>query len=271
MRGRCNEAATRLQRGCNLAATRLQPGCNLGGCYWCRLHDEIPQTVRWQSPSEGARSLDVEIPAGVDSGMNLRLNGEGGACAGLDPATSGWCAPRLVLSAPRDVAGSKLDLAEDGPAGRGSLYISVAVREHAIFERDGSDIHVKVRWRAWSKRPPAMRTFPCVLDDVAPCTLIRHLLMCKVRLTVAEAILGSSVIIPTLSGNVSLRVPPGTRTGDRRVMTGRGVQTRRAQGHQFVHFEVVIPRQLSEAQRELVEALKAAEDPLGDEERTRRS
>ena len=62
------------------------------------------------------------------------------------------------------------------------------------------------------------------------------------RVTLAEAILGAKVLIPTLDGSAYLKVPPGTQTGDRRVMQGRGVQRAgaRAAGHQYVHFEVQV-------------------------------
>lgn len=158
--------------------------------------------VKWRSPSTGNRSLEVNIPAGVDSGMNLRLGGQG----------------------------------ESGPGGPGNLYISISVAEHPIFERDGVDLHLKV------------------------------------RLTLREALLGGSVIIPTLDGQVQLKVPGGTQTGDRRVMTGRGAPDAngRGKGHQYVHFEVVIPRKLSERQRQLIEEFGEEEGSMDEEERTQR-
>lgn len=163
------------------------------------------KTVSWRSPSAGSRQLEVEIPAGVDSGMNMRILGEG----------------------------------EPGEGGPGNLYLVLSVAEHEVFERDGNDVHIKV------------------------------------RLTLAEAILGAKVVIPTMDGAVTLKVPPGTRTGDRRVMQGRGVQTSGGRsgggaGHQFVHFEVQIPTSLSARGRELVEQLAKEEPPIGDEDRSRR-
>ena len=91
-------------------------------------------------------------------------------------------------------------MGEKGPAG-GQRYISIGVEEDAVFERDGADVHVKVRLR------------------------------------LAEALLGGKIIIPTLKGDVRMNVPPGTQTGDRRVMTGRGIAaSERSAGHQYVHF-----------------------------------
>ena len=112
------------------------------------------------------------------------------------------------------------------------------MEEHAVFERDGLDLHVKV------------------------------------RLSLAEAILGDKVTIPTMEGEVTLKVPPGTRSGDRRVMTGRGPPSphggRGGTGHQYVHFEVIIPRRLTERQRQLIEEFKSEEGGLSTEQRTRR-
>ena len=115
--------------------------------------------------------------------------------------------------------------------------VSITVAEHAVFERDGADLHVRV------------------------------------RLSLAEAVLGASVVIPTLEGQVSLKVPPGTQSGDRRVMAGRGVAqsvSGGGAGHQYVHFEVMVPRKLSQRQRELIEEFSSEEEPLAVEERTRR-
>ena len=68
------------------------------------------KTVAWRSPSSGEREEIVDIPAGVDSGMNLRLQGKG----------------------------------ETGKGGNGTLYVVINVRDHPVFERDGNDVHVKV-------------------------------------------------------------------------------------------------------------------------------
>lgn len=161
------------------------------------------KTVQWRSPSEGPKSIEVTIPPGVDTGNNLRLGGQG----------------------------------EAGPAGPGNLYIHIQVGEHDVYERDGMDVHVRV------------------------------------RLTLREALLGGKIFIPTLDGQVSLKVPPGTQTGDRRVMTGRGIMNTgpaKGQGHQYVHFQVVLPRNLSERQKELIEEFGEEEGEIAEEERTRR-
>lgn len=125
---------------------------------------------------------------------------------------------------------------ESGQAGPGSLYIFLRVADHPIFERVGADIHLKV------------------------------------RLTLREALLGSKVIIPTLDGKVALKIPAGTRSGDRRVITGRGVALTdgRGKGHQYVHFDVIMPSNLSERQRDLIEQFADEDADLSEEERIHR-
>lgn len=154
--------------------------------------------VAWRSPTSGQREVEVDIPAGVDSGMNLRLNGQG----------------------------------EKGEGGNGNLFIAIAVREHAHFQRDGSDVHLQL------------------------------------RVSLAEAALGASVKVPTLDGTVTLKVPPGTQPGDRRVMQGRGIRepNGRGCGHQFVHFHLRVPHKLTARQRELLEGL-AQEERIDDDDR----
>jgi molecular chaperone DnaJ len=99
----------------------------------------------------------------------------------------------VTLSIPPGVeAGARLAVpgkghvgARGGPAG--DLYVAVDVASHPIFRRAGRDL---------------LLTLP---------------------VAVHEAALGSRVNVPTLDGPVSLRVPPGTRSGQRLRIRGRGV------------------------------------------------
>ena len=88
------------------------------------------------------KKLSVKIPAGVDDGDRIRLSGEG-------------------------------ELGRGG--NRGDLYISINVKEHSIFERDG-----------------------------------RHL-YCEVPLDFVDAALGGSIEVPTLSGKAKIKIPSGTQ------------------------------------------------------------
>jgi molecular chaperone DnaJ len=107
-----------------------------------------------------------------------------------------------------------------GPAG--DLYVVVRVAPHELFGRRGNDLTLTV---------PV--SFP-------------------------EAALGATVTVPTLDEPVTLRMPPGTRSGRTFRVRGRGVPASTGTGDLLVTVEVAVPEELSDAQREAVEALAAA-------------
>ena len=75
-------------------------------------------------------------------------------------------------------------------------------------------------------------------------------------ITYPEAVLGTDLSVPTLDGGrVTLRVPPGTRSGRTFRVRGRGVRTPRKEGDLLVTVEIVVPTSISEAERAAVEAL----------------
>jgi molecular chaperone DnaJ len=104
----------------------------------------------------------------------------------------------------------------------GDLYVLVRVREDERFVRDGSDLVT-------------------VVDVAAP-----------------EAALGTSVTVPTLDGDHEIEVPAGTQPGTVVTLRGRGMPTigRRGRGDQQVVLNVVIPRNLTARQRELLDELR---------------
>jgi molecular chaperone DnaJ len=111
--------------------------------------------------------------------------------------------------------------ANGGPAG--DLFVVVRVSGHPVFRRRGKDLTVTV---------PI--TFP-------------------------EATLGADVRVPTLNGDpVTVRVPPGTKSGKTFRVKGRGVTTSSTAGDLLVTVEVAVPSELSAAERKAVEALQAA-------------
>ncbi|KAF5756699.1 putative Heat shock protein DnaJ, cysteine-rich [Helianthus annuus] len=101
----------------------------------------------------------------------------------------------------------------------GDLFVVIKVREDPIFRREGSNIHV---------------------DAV---------------LNITQAILGGTIQVPTLTGDVVLKVRPGTQPGQKVVLKGKGIKTRNSYsyGDQYVHFNVSMPTNLTERQRELIE------------------
>ena len=123
--------------------------------------------------------------------------------------------------------GARIVLKGRGGAGHnggpsGDVYVVVRVGSHELFGRKGKDITLTV------------------------------------PVTFSEAALGATVKIPTLEGPVSLRIPPGTRSGRTFRVKGRGSRTPGTPGDLLATVEVVVPEELSDAQREAVEALAAA-------------
>lgn len=107
---------------------------------------------------------------------------------------------------------------QGGPAG--DLLVTVNVAPHRYFRREGHDVLVDV------------------------------------PLTLAEAALGAKVDVPTLnSGEVTLTVPPGTPSGAKLRLKGKGFpdQKTRQPGDQFVVIKIVPPRELTAAARELLQ------------------
>ena len=107
-----------------------------------------------------------------------------------------------------------------GPAG--DLVVRVRVALHPFFRREGSDLVVTV---------PV--TFP-------------------------EAALGADVRVPTLDRPVTVRIPPGTRSGTTFRVPDRGAPARNGAGDLLVTVDVDVPRQLDDRQRAAVQALAAA-------------
>nr|CAD1830954.1 unnamed protein product [Ananas comosus var. bracteatus] len=112
----------------------------------------------------------------------------------------------------------------------GDLYVTLKVREDPVFRRDKADIHV---------------------DAV---------------LSITQAILGGTVQVPTLSGDVVLKVKPGTQPGQKVVLRGKGIKTRNSSvyGDQYVHFNVHIPVNLTQRQRMLIEEFAKEEQADSD-------
>jgi len=123
--------------------------------------------------------------------------------------------------------GQKLRLAGKGnpnPYGgkAGDIFFKIHVRKHPFFKREGNNI---------------------VIDR-------------EIKLT--DAILGTSIQVPTLSGEKKVKVPPGTQSQSRLRLKGLGVQGANGRGDQLVHITVKYPRKLTEKQKRLVRQLQSA-------------
>ncbi len=131
-------------------------------------------------------NIAVRIPQGSQDGQTLRLRGKGGPGHGGGPA--------------------------------GDALITLSVRTHSVFRREGDDILV---------------TLPITID---------------------EAVLGAKVTAPTISGPVSLTVPKGVSSGRVFRLRGRGVpvMSSKAAGDQLVELKIMAPPVIDDALRDFL-------------------
>jgi DnaJ-class molecular chaperone len=76
-----------------------------------------------------------------------------------------------------------------------------------------------------------------------------------VPVSVAEAILGGRVDVPTIDGTLTLTIPAGTSSGQRMRLRGQGLPApgRSTRGDQYVEIKVTVPRSVDEQSRQLIE------------------
>jgi molecular chaperone DnaJ len=137
---------------------------------------------------------------------------------------------KLSVKVPAGVdTGDRIRLSGEGEAGRnggppGDLYVEIQVREHAIFERDGAH------------------------------------LSCEVPVSFATAALGGSVEVPTLDGEVTIKVPAETQSGRVFRLRDKGVRPVRggARGDLFCRVVVETPVSLTSEQKELIRKLESS-------------
>ena len=124
------------------------------------------------------QTTTVRVPKGVKDGQRLKIAGKG----------------------------------HTGPGGNGDLFVTVKVKEHPFFTREGQDVHVTV------------------------------------PVTVSEAGLGATVQVPTLDeGHVNLKVPAGTSSGHRMRVKGKGFTSGSTTGNMIVTVQVQLPADLDDA------------------------
>ena len=145
-------------------------------------------------------------------------------CAGSGVTTQSRTITVRIPAGVKD--GQRIRLAGKGAPGRrggpaGDLFVVVHVADHALFGRKGDDLTLTV------------------------------------PISFAEAALGTTLTVPTLDGNVSLKVPAGTASGRTLRVRGRGVPTKSRAGDLLVTVEVAVPKRLSPGAREAIEKLAA--------------
>lgn len=112
---------------------------------------------------------------------------------------------------------------EAGPSGgiSGDLYINIVMKAHEIFQRDGLNIYMDM------------------------------------PVTFSQAALGATITIPTLYGDVDMKIPAGTQTGTKFKLNNKGIMSQRSgnTGSQYVTIAVVTPTRLSSEQKDLFNKL----------------
>jgi len=144
----------------------------------------------------GMAAINAKIPAGVLDGQKIKLRGKGQASPNGGP--------------------------------NGDLIITVTVKPHAVFSRDGNNLRLSV------------------------------------PITFAEAVLGATITVPTLGGDpVKLKVAPNTPNGRVLRVKGKGVTTAKGTGDLLATVEVLVPAHISE---KAAKALKEFEEALPNED-----
>ena len=142
------------------------------------------------------KTIQASIPAGIDNGQTISIRGQGNAGKNGGPA--------------------------------GDLLVTITVRPHEIFRRDGTSV------------------------------------LCEAPITFAQAALGAELEIPTIDGKVKYDIPEGTQSGTVFRLKGRGIPSinGRGRGDQYVTVYIETPRNLSKEQKE---ALRKFAETMGDE------
>ncbi len=133
----------------------------------------------------------------------------------------------VSVKIPRGIpSGKKLRLAGKGTEGRnggppGDLYLQVSVREHPIFTPEGDDLVVEK------------------------------------EISFSEAVMGTTVEVPTLEGMKKVKVPPGTQSHTKLRLKGLGIPhfQREGRGDEYVRVIVKVPKRVSEKGRGLIQEL----------------
>jgi curved DNA-binding protein len=124
---------------------------------------------------------------------------------------------------PAMVSGQRIRLRNQGMGG-GDLYLKITVSPHPFFRLEMSEI------------------------------------CCELPLTPSEAVLGGDIEVPTLDGLVKMKLPPGVTSGKRLRLANKGYPTVQGdRGDQLVEIQVLIPKEISEEERELYEKLRQIE------------
>ena len=188
----CHGSGTvRIQRGgggFSFSTTTTCPKCRGTG----KIIHQPCKTCKGMGKIRRQHKVEVNVPAGIDDGQTISRPGYGNAGSNGGPA--------------------------------GDLLISIIVRPHARFEREGTSVLLE--------------------QDIS----------------YAQAVLGGEIEVPTLDGKVKLTIPEGTQPGTVFRMRGKGIPYLRGSGRgdQFVSVQLKVPKDLRSHQKELLRQFAAS-------------
>ncbi len=194
-----------------------------------RCHGTGASSERRQScPACGGRGrrrfslLGVEMPCDECGGTGR----VGAPCPQCGGTGAGQRTRTLTVTVPPGVAeGQRLRLAGEGAPGsdgrRGDLYLRIKIAPDPRFERQGNDLYADI------------------------------------EVDYLTAILGGEVDVPTPTGSVKMKIPPGTQSGTRFRLAGKGMPLPGGQrGDLYARVRITVPKQLSPRERELLEQIR---------------
>jgi curved DNA-binding protein len=170
------------------------------------------------------------VQRGADQRAQIQLNLQEAAGGGerelslADPATGQH--RKLRVRIPRGIRpGQKIRLAGQGSAGagggpRGDLYLTVELLPHATLRLEADDLHTRLAVTPW------------------------------------EAALGGQATLETLEGPITVKIPPGSSSGRRIRLRGRGFPLAAGgRGDLYAEIQIAVPKELSDRERQLYEEL----------------
>lgn len=176
------------------------------------------------------RGNDVEHP--VDISLAESINGTQRTLALVSRDETGAPQNRSVtVKIPAGVRdGASVRVAGKGAHGvsggqNGDLFLKIHILPHRFWKREGDDLH------------------------------------CEVPVTFAEAALGAQIEVPTINGNVQMKIPSGTQSGTTFRLSGRGVpKPKGGTGDQYVKVKIAVPKNLGPKEEELIKELARLRD-----------
>ncbi len=199
-----------------------KPGTNPVPCSTCGGHGQV-------QVNQGFFAMRTSCPTCHGSGKRIES-----PCAACGGAGRKQTSKKLKVKIPEGIYhGAQVRVTGEGEAGvqggpSGNLFIVVSLKQHAIFEREGADLH------------------------------------CNMPITFPQATLGAEIDAPTLSGKVKIRIPAGTESGKVLRVRGKGVPDVRSgtTGDLYVRVYIAVPKKLTAKQQEL---LRQFAEETGDE------